>query len=80
MARESARDKATRYLAEGRVILVRVDRAAVVGKVRGEGAIHTTWWQAGDWVCDCPHQARTTDCSHIHALRRITAVDLSKES
>ncbi len=75
MPRESARDKATRYLAEGRVILVRVDRRAVVGKVRGEGTIWTTRWEAGAWSCDCPNQARSF-CSHVHALRRVTAVDI----
>ncbi len=79
MSRESARTKATRYLAEGRVILVSVDRRAVVGKVRGEGAVYTTWWESGEWSCDCPHQARTTFCSHVHALRRVTAVDLGPD-
>jgi hypothetical protein len=24
-----------------------------------------------EWECDCPHVARTTDCSHIAACRRI---------
>ena len=79
MARESARDKATRYLAEGRVIVTRVDRRAIVANIRGEGAMWRTWWTPTGWACDCPHEARTTRCSHIYALQRITAADLEAE-
>ena len=74
--RESARDKGARYLTEGRVIVTRVDPRAIVATVRGEGAVYETWWTRTGWACDCPHEARTTNCSHLYALQRITAADL----
>lgn len=76
MARETVRDKAERYLLEGRVIVATVDRSRVVAYVRGEGAQYVTEWTSGSWECSCPHRARTTDCSHVVALKRVTAVDL----
>ncbi|WP_436792614.1 hypothetical protein [Actinospongicola halichondriae] len=78
MARETVRDKAGRYLLEGRVILNRVDARMVVARVRGDGAIYSTGWANGAWSCDCPHQART-DCSHVLALKRVTAIDLGAD-
>lgn len=80
MARETVRDKAGRYLLEGRVIVDRVDAHMVTARVRGDGAIHVARWTAGNWTCSCPHQAQSSYCSHIYALRRITAVDLNKEN
>ncbi|MDZ7673727.1 MAG: hypothetical protein U5K30_01450 [Acidimicrobiales bacterium] len=62
MARETKDQKAERYLCEGRIIVVRVDRRAIVANVRGSGAVWRTWWHAGTWSCDCPHEARTTNC------------------
>lgn len=79
MSRETVAAKAVRYLAEGRVVLVHVSkRHGVHADVRGDGRIYRTAWQAGDWSCTCPHTARTTDCSHVVALKRITAVDLEE--
>ena len=77
MPRESAREKGGRYLLEGRIIVTVVARNRVVAHARGEGALYrTTWTPADGWRCECPHAARSTYCSHVHAMRRITAVDL----
>lgn len=75
MPRENARTKADRLLLEGRVVILEAGRYGVVAKVRGEGHVYRTAWQFGAWSCDCP--ARTPNCSHLHALRRVTCVDLS---
>lgn len=76
MPRENVATKAVRYLAEGRVILRHVGRTLVHARVRGDGALYRTTWEAGTWSCTCPHRATTTDCSHIAAVKRVTAVDL----
>lgn len=78
MARETKATKAVRYLAEGRVIVTDVNRALVAAHVRGDGAIYRTGWRDGLWSCSCPHAATTTDCSHVTALKRITAVDVDR--
>lgn len=75
MPRENARTKADRLLLEGRVMLIEVSRHGVVARVRGEGVIHTARYSFGTWSCSCP--ARTDACSHLHAVRRVTAVDLT---
>lgn len=73
--RQNARDKASRLLTEGRVICRYVDRTRAIAFVRGEGVIHRTAFEHGSWTCSCP--ARTDQCSHLYALRRIVAVDLN---
>jgi uncharacterized Zn finger protein len=77
VARESVREKAGRYLLEGRVLVELADRSAVVARVRGEGGMYRTAWSSssGAWECSCPHIG-AADCSHVLALKRITAVDL----
>jgi hypothetical protein len=75
MPRESARDKATRLLSEGRVIVTRADRDYIEAKIRGEGAIHSTGFLAGRWWCSCPSVGE--NCSHIWSLKRISAPDLA---
>lgn len=79
MPRETVRDKAERYLLEGRIVLAEVTACRVLAEVRGEGARYRTSWQAGAWQCTCPHRATTTDCSHVLALKRVTAVDLEAD-
>ena len=74
MPREDARTKAARLLIEGRVIVVRADRDHIEAKIRGEGAIHTTGFLAGQWWCSCPSKGE--GCSHIWSLKRISAPDL----
>lgn len=78
MARETKTTKAERYLLEGRVILRHVTAHLVAASVRGDGARYSTGWRDGRWSCTCPHTASSTDCSHITALKRITAVDLDR--
>ena len=75
MTRETAVSKADRLLLEGRVVIVEVNRQGVVAKVRGEGRVHTTLYSAGAWTCTC--EVRTDACSHLHAVRRVVAVDLT---
>lgn len=76
MSRESVTEKASRYLVEGRIVLEEVGRHGVRASVRGEGCVYRTEWVAGRWSCNCPHRARTTDCSHVAAIKRVVAVDV----
>lgn len=75
MPRETARDKATRYLIEGRLILVTVDPDRVVATCRGEGVLYRLGFAGGRWWCDCP--ARSENCCHVLAAKRCVAIDLS---
>lgn len=74
MPRESAYDKGSRLLAAGALILLEVGRYGVIANVRGEGHLYRTAWQFGTWSCTCPNPRPT--CSHIAALKRVTAVDI----
>lgn len=75
MARENAASKATRYLAESRIVVLSVQPGDHVrAAARGDGRIHRMTWKAGLWRCDCP--CRTDQCSHLIALRRDVAIDL----
>lgn len=68
--REAARQKADRYLLEGRVVVVSVRGSCVVANVRGEGAIYRVESIGPETSCTCP--ARGT-CAHVLAIHRITA-------
>ena len=72
--RETAAAKASRYLVEGRLVVTRIDPGHVTSRCRGDGAIHLQAYAAGDWRCSC--RARTDQCCHLRALRRVVAVDL----
>lgn len=72
MPRESAADKAARYLVEGRLQVVSVDDERIVARCRGSGTIYDCGLDAGGWHCACP--ARTDRCAHLRALRRVTVV------
>ena len=74
MSREPASAKGRRILTEGRVILLEVRPGRVTAAIRGEGAIHKAGFD-GAWWCTCP--ARSDQCSHLHALRLVTAPDLT---
>ena len=74
--RDNAALKARRYLTEGRVIITRVSDRIVAARVRGDGAIYDSTWQAGTWSCNCP--ALTDQCAHLRALRLVTAPDLRR--
>jgi len=73
--RENARTKADRLLLEGRIVIVEAGRYGVAARIRGEGRIHTARYQFGAWSCTC--EARSDQCSHLIALRRVVAVDLT---
>lgn len=74
MTRETARAKADRILLEGRLVILECSRYGVVARCRGEGVIHTCRFSFGEWSCTCP--VRSDQCSHLHAVRRVVAVDL----
>jgi len=77
MPRESRRVKAVRYLGEGRVILTAVGPGKVRASVRGDsGTIYRAGFQLGAWTCDC--QVRTDMCSHLIALRLVTAPEVPR--
>jgi uncharacterized Zn finger protein len=78
--RESVEQKAARYLAEGRVLLERVDEAGVRALVAGDSATHevvATWgmytsptFGEDGWSCSCP--ASISRCSHVVACELVT--------
>ena len=70
MPRENAAAKARRLLAEGRVIVTRVDGREVDAIVRGDSAeFYSVTHRPGSWACDCAALGR---CSHIAALQLVT--------
>ena len=73
--KENVRQKASRYLIEGRLIVIEAKQDFVRAKVGGEGAIYDTGFVAGVWFCNCP--ARGDACCHLLALRRVAAPDLA---
>ncbi len=74
MARETAREKAKRYLTEGRVIVTTALPGLVEATARG-GTVYRVGYSPGKgWTCTCPHPRPT--CSHLRALRTITAPDI----
>jgi hypothetical protein len=72
MVRENAEAKAKRYLGEARVIVVSVSDDRVLARVRGDGSVWLVMFKGGVWFCPCP--ARTDQCSHLRAVRLVTAV------
>lgn len=77
MPRETARARADRLLLEGRVVLQQVQPGIVRSTVRGEGRLWHPAYSHGRWSCDCP--VRSDQCSHLIALRRVTAVDIESK-
>lgn len=59
--------KAERYLAEGRVVAVRVGPHDAEFKVRGSEPYRVVF--RGDWSCDCPAQVPL--CAHVRACQKI---------
>jgi uncharacterized Zn finger protein len=62
---ETVQAKAGRYLAAGRLTVLRVDQDKVLAECRGGGAVYHVGYSDGRWRCDCP--ARGT-CCHLLAL------------
>jgi uncharacterized Zn finger protein len=76
--RETAPQKATRLLAEGRVrVLWSTDRA-VTARVRGDSGIHDVAWTRlpGRWTCTCACYGQS--CSHVLAVKAITVRPLER--
>lgn len=76
--REPARDKATRLLVEGRVIVEQVHPHEVTARARGDGRLYLTGWRPGAGG-RCTWPARSTSCAHALPLRLVVAVDLEGE-
>ncbi len=74
MPRESAATKARRYLTEGRVVIVHVERGRATAVVRGDGHLHHVTVHGAAWSCTCAARGR---CSHQLAVGLVTAVDLA---
>lgn len=70
MVRETSAAKAGRYLIEGRIVVTAVSAGKVEATARGDGAVHRCGFD-GSWWCSCP--ARSDQCAHLFALRRVTA-------
>jgi len=71
VTRENAFSKARRYLAEGRLVIAQAQPGYVEATARGDGAIYRLGYLRGQWWCACP--ARSDSCSHLLALRKVTA-------
>ena len=72
MTRENAQEKGRRYLAESRlrVLYVKPNDPRVRATCRGDGETYRLGFElVRGWFCECP--AKTTDCSHLVALRLI---------
>lgn len=74
MSRENARDKASRYLLEGRVIIATIRRDYCHARIRGDGHVYTAEYRDRSWRCNCP--ARSIACAHVLAVQRVVAVDI----
>lgn len=70
--RESAAVKARRYLVEGRLTISYVDGNTIAATCRGDGQLYRLGHDTGRWYCSCP--ARTTECSHLAALRLVVLI------
>lgn len=66
---EGAPAKARRYLTEGRLSVLRVDRKIIQAQCRGDGQTYACGWYTGRWRCSC--EARTDQCAHLRALRLV---------
>ncbi len=81
MSRESALDKACRYLVEGRLTIRQADRTrGVLAHVRGDsGLIYRAEWSPDlGWMCNCPD--RTDQCAHLIALRLVVVAHQERTS
>jgi hypothetical protein len=68
--RETARERGRRLLAEGRLVVRRIDTSEITAVCRGDsGAIHRLGYRSSRWWCEC--EART-QCGHLYALQLVT--------
>lgn len=70
MTRETITAKSHRYLAEGRLVVTRVDGNHVTAYCRGHGEQYDLGHDPGrGWWCSCPARG---DCAHMLALMSVT--------
>jgi hypothetical protein len=68
--RESVELKSARYLVEGRLTVLLVDKTAIIAECRGAGSIYRLGYNAvHGWNCSCPAKGR---CAHLVALQNVT--------
>jgi uncharacterized Zn finger protein len=70
VTRETAAEKARRYLAEGRLTVLEVGPAVIRATCAGDGQVYRCGWWQGEWGCTCPNLR--DQCSHLKALRLVT--------
>lgn len=67
--RETVDEKALRYIAEGRVVILGKRRCAVFAEVAGSApAPYGVRYAHGRWRCSCPAPFR---CAHVAALQLV---------
>jgi uncharacterized Zn finger protein len=73
VARENARARAVRFLAERRVMILRVLPTSVLAMVRGDsGELREVRWDPRrGWQCSCP---AVGFCTHGHAVASVVIV------
>lgn len=68
----NAREKGRELLADGRLVVTRVEGDLIVATCRGDsGAVYDLGFDPrnGQWRCTCPARGR---CSHLIALQLVT--------
>jgi hypothetical protein len=71
--RESAANKANRYLRERRLTVDVVSPTLIAATCRSDGIVHECGWtpQLG-WACSCPGFRFGRRCAHVIALMAVT--------
>lgn len=77
MTRETIAQKADRILVERRLIVATAGPGHITATCRGEGAIYRLSYTTGAWSCTCPASTTVARCSHVLALKAISAPDLT---
>ena len=74
MSRESAREKARRYVSEGRLIIRQLDEdgGTALADCRGDGAVYHLGYDERGWFCSCAARGR---CAHLYALGLVCALE-----
>ena len=73
---ETIQAKATRLLAEGRLLIAEVDADTITASLEGDTGTHRLGLTPGGWWCSCP--TPTPRCSHLAALRLVTVTQPRK--
>lgn len=73
-ANETAAEKARRYLVSGRVTVYGADTTRALATVEGDHGVYEVQRTSVErWICTCPAGQFGTECSHVRALKLITA-------